>query len=243
MNRQTLGAAVAIGAGLVGAVTLPSSAGTVTTTTFRLFDHPDGNINPPPYGLRYDNLFQAVGGPTGATSFSFQENGAYMRLIVTEDQMAGTTTLRLVGKVYGGKDDGATVGFGEGLYSLDFTYRVNVAASGTGWEVTGADAMNNGSLVSDGNADVAAGMTFGFSDKGDGKGKSFYFLQDEHRLSGHPQFGQGFWVGRGWHMPNDGRGSAGTQDFLFIGTLIPLPTAGFLGCAGLLGLALARRRW
>lgn len=241
MNRHMRRAAIALGSGIVGVIAVSASAG-VTTTTFRLFDHPDGDINPPPYGLRYDNLFGAVGGPTGATSFSFEQNGAYMRLIVTEDQMAGTTTLRLVGKVYGGKDTGGALGFGAGLYSLDFTYRMNVAANGTGWQVNGPNALNNGTLVSDGNADVAAGITFGFSDKPDGKGKSFYFLQDEHRLAGHSQFGQGYWVGRGWHMPNDGRGTTGTQDFLFIGKVIPLPTAGLLGSAGLLGLAVPRRR-
>jgi len=236
-------ATAALGAGLVSALTASAFAGSVTTTTFRLYDHPDGAENPPPYGLRYDNLFTDVAGPGGATSFSFEQGGAYMRLIVTEDAMAGTTTLRVVGKVYGGKDTGVGLGWGTGLYKLDFTYRLNVAANGTGWEVTAPSAMNNGSLVSDGNADVAAGMTFSFSDKGDNKGHSFYFLQDEHRLAGHAEAGQGFWVGRGWHMPNDGRGATGTQDFMYLGQLIPLPTASLLGSAGLLALVAARRRW
>ncbi len=242
MNRAVLRAGFALGAGLIGVFAGAANAGGVTTQVFRLHDHPDGNINPPPYGLRYDDLFKSVGGPGGSTSFSFEENGASMRLIVSTDTMTNAKTIRIVGKVYGGKDNGASVSFGAGLYKLDFTYTQNVAAHGTGWKVTGTDSANNGSLVSLGNADVAAGTTWSFSDKGDGKGNSFYFKQDDHRLAGHPEFGQGYWVGHGWVMSSDGRGLSSTRDFLFLGKPIPLPTAGLMGAIGLLGLAGVRRR-
>ena len=44
--------------GLVAALALllsaTASAGTILPGLYRLLDHPDGNVNPPPYGLRMD---------------------------------------------------------------------------------------------------------------------------------------------------------------------------------------------
>lgn len=208
-------------------------------TTFTLSDHPDGNANPPGYGLRFDGLFGGRGGATGGiTTFSIDAGHARLR-VIDDTGTGGGLTIRIWGTVYGGEDTGSGYGYGEGFYDIDMTYMMNVTASGTGWIVTGANVDNAGSIVSQGNADVAAGETFHFTDKADGSGNSFLFKQDEHRLAGHPQAGQGYWVGRGWHMSDDGRNHL-TRDWLFLGTLVPTPGAlGLLGVAGLAGL---RRR-
>ncbi|MCC6283728.1 MAG: hypothetical protein IT439_00290 [Phycisphaerales bacterium] len=229
----------AVNRGALALVACAGLANASVVTTFTLSDHPDGNANPPGYGLRFDGLFTGRAGATGGTT-TFSIDAGHARLRVIDDTgTGGGLTIRIWGTVYGGEDTGSGYGYGEGFYDIDMTYVMNVAASGTGWIVTGADAGNAGSIVSQGNGDVGAGEAFHFTDKGDGSGRTFLFLQDEHRLGGYPQAGQGYWVGRGWHMSSDGLNHL-TRDWLFLGTLVPTP--GALGLLGLAGLAAARRR-
>ncbi|MEC9373967.1 MAG: hypothetical protein VYC34_08990 [Planctomycetota bacterium] len=219
----------------LGAVAASASAG---TTVFQLFDHPDGTDNPPPYGLRMDGLFDGMSGATGGvTSFSFDHFGD---VLMTVNDNGSTITINIAGTVYGGEDVGATYGFGEGAYEIDFTYNFNVQAQGTGYVVQPSNSGNVGSITSLGNIDVPMGTSRNFYDF---SGNSFLFLQDEHRLAGHSQAGQGFWVGRGWHtMFADGRDTAGTQDWLFLGQMIPTPSAVAFGAFGLAGVAGTSRR-
>lgn len=220
---------------------LAASAASATSTFFSLSDHPDGNANPPGYGMRFDGLFAGEAGAAGGvTTFSF--NAFANTILEVVDNGGGDLSITITGTLFGGEDTGSGYGFGEGSYELEMTYNVGVTANGTGWEVTSADASNAGALTAL-TGDVAGNVY----DIGDFSSPSFRFLQDEHRLGGHAEAGQGFWVGRGWLQGNDGRTS--TRDFLFLGEklpggppIVPLPATAGLGLAGLGLIAGARRR-
>jgi len=225
------------GIGAVVALSVAGAAQGGLVAAYLLEDHPDGQLNPPPYGVRYDNIFSgAPFNQPGVASFSMNHFGN-VKLKVWEDAPA-VYRITITGKVYGGIDAGATYGFGEGAYQLAFEYGANVSPSGSGWVVNPDSPLNVGTLTSLGNPDVPMGTVFSMEDLvGNPPGYSFAFLQDEHRLAGYPQAGQGYWVGRGWF---DGHGESGTRDFLFIGK-VPAPGTGVVMLAGL-GLAARRRR-
>ena len=229
MNKQSVIA-------LLGGVAMSAAAQAgITTTIFSLADHPDGDRADPTYGLRLDNLFQDLG-TGGATTFSFDVVGD-TTLTVTDDGMGGIS-IDIAGTVYGGVDTGSEYGFGEGAYTLTYSYDINVMADGSGWVVTDEGMGNSGMLVSQGNADIAAGEMFPFAGFTSGDAPIFKFLQDGHRLAGYKGF-EDAWVGRGWHSVD---GISGTQDFLFVGRLVPSPGAAMaLACGGLLGVARRRR--
>jgi MYXO-CTERM domain-containing protein len=226
-------------AAATAALVAASAAMAGGTTYFRLFDHPDGNANPPGYGLRFDNLFSDNGygaGTGGVTTFSFVD------VIMTVTDTGSSLEINISGELFGGEDDGSSYDFGEGSYELDFSYSVNVAADGTGYRVTDDSAANAGTLTA--LTGDAAGDVFTLRDY---SVPSFLFLQDEHRLGGHSEAGEGFWVGRGWLADGDGNRN-GTRDFLFLGEMldgppiIPLPMSGAMGLAGLAVVATRRRR-
>lgn len=226
---------VAAAAGLFCA----SLASAATVKQFKLQDHPDGGENPPPYGLRWDNLFTTIGGTGGVTVFSMNH---FNDTILTVTDSGGSLKINVKGTLYGGVKSGPGLGFGAGAYALDFTYNMNVSAVGTGWKVDPNHPTNKGTLTSLGNAQVALGTVMEFSDKDGNENHSFKFLQDNHRLGAYPAYNnQGYWVGRGWFM--NSQMTAGTHDFLFLGTeLIPLPNPIGMASAGLLGLVAIRRR-
>ncbi len=237
----------------------PASAASVRQ--FELFDHPDGNENPPPYGLRFDDILAGSGGDGGVTTFSF-DTFADTILTVTDDMM-GSITINISGNLFGGEKDS---GFGVGQWALDFNYTMNVAPDGTGWIVTDNDSDNNGTLTKVGDeGGVDDGTSFEFRDKSEmGGDTSFRFLQDGHRLDDFPDMADmDPWVGRGWFKSlwyydgdddddDDSRGwkkTKGAHDFLFLGKEIdgdpgdpiPLPSAAGLGLVGL-GVVVSRRR-
>jgi len=220
---------------------LAASAASATSTFFSLSDHPDGNANPPGYGMRFDGLFAGEAGASGGvTTFSF--NAFANTILEVVDNGGGDLSITITGTLFGGEDSGSSYGFGEGSYELEMTYNVGVTAQGTGYVVTSADSSNAGTLTAL-SGDVAGNVY----DLADFSSPSFRFLQDEHRLGGHAEAGQGFWVGRGWLQGDDGRNT--TRDFLFLGEklpggppIVPLPATAGLGLAGLGLIAGARRR-
>lgn len=230
--------ALAAAAVSTAALAAPSLA---ATTVFKLSDHPDGEAALPTYGFRMDTMFSGRSGAGGGvTLFSFNTYDDVL-LKVTDD--GGSLKINISGTVYGGEKSGSGFAYGAGAYHLEANYTMHVNAQGTGWVVAqDAPLHNTGSLtaLSGGDVRVADGEVFNFHDM---SAASFLFLQDNHRLAGHSEFNQGFWVGRGWVTYNpSGANSGGTQDFLFIGNLVPLPTPVGLACAGLFGAAAVRRR-
>lgn len=226
---------------VLGSLLLCSAANAgMTTTVFALADHPDGNVNPPPYGLRFDDLFTEVGGQGGVTSFSMNYFGD-TTLTVTDDGV-GNLTIDIVGTLYGGVDTGVDYGYGEGAFALDYTYAVSVAADGSGWVVNSQDPMNSGTLtVLPGNTDLVSGTVFNFFGQVTEGGPIFIFKNDGWRLGGHPEFDpQTTYVGRGWHSTDNLGGTE--HDFLFVGELIPAPGAGLLLVGGGLFAGSRRRR-
>lgn len=224
----------------MGAIAGVAGAG---TTTYVLSDHPNSIGAPPPYGLRLDGLFGGMAGAVGdVTTFSFDHPMADMRLVVNDND-PGNITINIFGTAFGGEDVGAAYGFGEGLYEIDFTYAFNVMESGEGWEVLPSDSGNEGAITSLGNSDVAAGTTFEFFEEAPSD-NNFAFRRDGFRLSSSERDALGNpFVGRAWvTMLPDGAPSDGIQDWLFIGQIIPTPTAVGLGACGLLAGFAARRR-
>lgn len=224
--------------GLAGATLATAAfADPVVLYQSTLGDHPDAAKAPPGYGLRMDNLLADMGGSGGVTTFSFEEGNASMSIRIldlTDDGVADQ--INIFGTVYGGEANGDTFGFGEGLYSLDFTFDFGITTETNGWTAS-KDDLGAGSLVAlAGNSDLAAGTSFNLFQRTDMKAKDFKFLADQHRFPGFAGY-----VGRGWLTTDSlGNGVSGTQDFLFIA--IPLPGGAGLAMAGLGLVAVSRRR-
>jgi hypothetical protein len=207
-----------------------------------LIDHPSGLANPPPYGLRMDNLFFAdnsgaplPGGEAGITTFSFTHALSSMMVEVWDDSGNGLADrIHIHGTAYGGRDTGTAYGVGEGLYALDFTYNANVSTvpgPNGGW-TTQEHASNAGTIEA--LSGQFTGQVWTFRDKADATGTSFFFLRDGRRIPGNTTTH----VGEGWVQLDNG--VMGVQDWLFIA--IPLPSTAGLALAGLLGLGCFRRR-
>jgi len=222
---------------------------TAGTTTYILSDHPDSVAEPPPYGLRLDGLFGGMSGADGrVTSFSFSHPMADMRLTVSESSPSDVT-IRISGMAYGGEDtnDGLPgqmdYGFGEGLYEIDFAYNFNVSEVEDGFIVTPSDTGNEGSIMSLGNSDVAAGTSFMFYEQAPSE-NSFAFRRDGFRLTDAERgLLNNPFIGRAWMTFNsDGSDAAGLQDWLFMGQIIPTPLGAGMGVVGGAILVGARRR-
>ncbi|MEZ6234246.1 MAG: small multi-drug export protein [Phycisphaerales bacterium] len=238
MRTSMLCAAAVAAASLVG----QASASQLLMQS-RLADHPDGNAAPPQYGLRIDNLFSQnnagqalVGGQSGTTTFSFNAPGANVIIQVFDDTNDNVADrVHISGVAYGGRDNGGSYGVGAGFYAIDYTYTANVGTTAEGWDAARAGATNGGTITA--LTGAFAGESWSMTDKNSGN-RSFHFESDNHRLGGSSLDNSDVYVGRGWHMLDNG--VMGTQDFLFVA--IPLPTTGMLAGAGMLAVAGVRRR-
>ena len=195
-------------------------------TRYVIYDHPNGNQNPPPYGLRLDNFT----GNGGVYTWQFERPDDYVGAwqqayldIMTDG------TIRIQGNMFGGKTSGDDYVAGQsGLVSIDYTYRTGVTIGAGGdpnrVEVLDDNSNNlvtgNGGTMTDLNgwfngANGIASSTFDFFDKGRaGDDLSFIFDNDTHRQN-DPTLHEG----RGWQE------GGGTRDFLFTArVLIPEPS-------------------
>ncbi|MEN0021254.1 MAG: hypothetical protein AAF747_10260 [Planctomycetota bacterium] len=159
----------------VAAAFVASSTNAQVISRFELSDHPDGNQNPPPYGLRLDGLF---GG--GVTTFSFDPFNVI--LTVTDSTgIGGGITIDINGRVFGGEVDGNGGWSDPQTYRIDFSYTTNVVAQDGGWKVAGVDNTGNTGTLS--LAPTRANSTDLFTIT-DNDNNAFLFLPDGHRLSG-----------------------------------------------------------
>lgn len=197
----------------VCAVSGPADAATVT---YRLHSHPDGNQNPPPYGLRLNGLF---GGGVYTFDFDYTSISEDADVKLEYDDVAGE--IRIFGRAYGGKDAGTDYDPGlSGWVDIDFTYRANVVNGdteaggvGPGLYVDPQDPTNNGTVTLDGwGGDIVISISdkqgsnpysFGFDNDIDSKGNAT-IMNDPNTFSGN-----------GWVMGAD----ITDGDWLFTGEL------------------------
>ena len=182
-------------------------------TMYKLHDHPNNQVAPPPYGLRLDNLLGS-----GRYTFSFDYADSTGMSGVMLEYNDATNEIHIFGRAYGGKDVGAVYDAVEqGWVDIDFTYRLNVIVAdnangdpGNDLYVTLNDVQNNGTVMLDG---WGGNQTFNIQDKVSGN-RSFRFDNDnDHKGNGTFAGDPMIWSGTGWLM---GAGS-GTRDFTFWG--------------------------
>jgi len=214
-----------IGAVALAAVTTSVSAQNLVAI-FDLIDHPDGALNPPPYGLRVDNLLGSGQATLSIGTFSDTQ------LRVFEDE--GDISIQISGTLFGGVVDGSGGYESPESYEVDFTYAANVTADGGGWLVTDTNPSNTGTLTRTSTGEVIQLYST------PNIGETFVFRPDGHRLAGDSTS----FVGRGW-LTDQSDGSdplGGTRDWLFIGIEREVPAPGSVALLALGGLVGSRRR-
>lgn len=232
MSHGVLLRAAALAAALVAVHS--ASGATILPGLYRLHNHPDGNQNPPPYGARFDELYNATGGHDVFTlDFDDVNSAAFMTI------NAAFTEIRIFGQAKGGRDVGAThaLDIYNGLYTFDFTYNLGVQAvpgDDDLWAVT-PDHRNFGFITGPG----ALGTT-NLTDEGMG-GYTFR-VGDEDNDAGHRGFnGISGW---GWmsYVAQSGQIThVNDTDWLFTATY-EIPAPGAAGLLGLAALTASRRR-
>ena len=107
----------------------PAHAAMLMPGFYALSNHPDGLIDPPPYGARLDELYDATIGLPDDFTFNFDYVSASfssaMWLTVTETS-PGRYTLTISGESWGGRDLGGVYAndIYEGVYEFFFEYVV-----------------------------------------------------------------------------------------------------------------------
>jgi hypothetical protein len=201
-------------------------AAVISQGMYTLGNHPDGAAQPPRYGMRLDELYNATGNHDIYT-FDFDHPQSHMELWYIGN------TIRIWGVAWGGRDVGSTYAVepSTGLYTIDFTYNVGVA------QVPGDDdlwctAPSNSNF---GFIQGPVGPAITLSDERLGFGYTFRLGNEDNDL-GHRGFnGISGW---GWMNHPAGAPHIASSDWLF--KIVPAP-----GSAALLGLGvltLARRR-
>lgn len=209
-----------------------ASGAVIAPGTYQLHNHPDGNAQPPQYGMRLDELFNATGNHDIFT-FDFNHASSDMRLDYNG------STIHIYGHSWGGRDTGS--GYANdvyrGVYGIDFTYTLGVTPNLGGDDDLGVvpPSMRNFGTIT---APLVVGSgPITLADK-DSDGYTFRF-GDENNDLGHRGFsGISGW---GWlihHFPNQPH--VADSDWLFTAELIPAPGAVSVLAMGL--LAAGRRR-
>ncbi len=230
--RVTLSRALSVIVGVL-AVQASASAATIMGGAYALHNHPDGASNPPPYGMRLDELYN-VSGDNDIFTFDFDAPGADMKLVYDG------ASIHIFGTAVGGRDTGGGHAADNylGIYTIDFTYNVGVQSLEPADDdiavIPPASPANFGTLVPNNPAHPSFNVAVNLEDVLMGVSLR---LGDEDNDAGHR--GYNGISGWGW-LAVDGIPHVGVHDdFLFTAVLIPEPATAALG---LLGLALVMRR-
>lgn len=210
-----------------------ASADTILPGQYRLHNHPDGNVNPPPYGAKFTELLNAT---AGVDIFTLDFDNIQSAVFLTVN--ASSTQIHIFGTSWGGRDIGNAYDNDAylGLYTLDFTYNIGVggAPGDDDLWVNTAPHSNFGTITAPG------GQVINLTDEKSGD-YSFRF-GDENDDNGHRGFNPGI-SGWGWmsyvrengnfdHIPD--------TDWLFTATF-DIPAPGSFALLGLGALGLTRR--
>ncbi len=225
---------------VVASAAFGASAAILPYGTYSLANHPDGNISPPPYGLRLDGLFNATA-QTDRFTFDFDHAQSDMKMTISNNGSADIITI--FGTSFGGRDTGSTYANDSwlGVYQIYFQYTNGVApmANDDDWRVAGSAEMTNFGNIIAPNAQQA-----NLADKSDGT--QTFRVGDENDDLGHRR-SDGLISGWGWLAIQQANGDyvrspeGGADDWLFT-VVVPTPLPGFLAVAGLGGLVAIRRR-
>ncbi len=228
--RTRIFAVAALVAASTGLATSASAVG-LAPGVYRLANHPDGSQNPPPYGARFDELYNATGGHDIFT-MDFEHPSSFVTLTYTG------ASITISGVSWGGRDVGGTYAADiyQGLYTLNFTYALGVSGvpgDDDIWVDT-TNHVNTGTITSpfaDVHNLVDERGSFDYS----------FRLGDEDNDAGH----RGFNGISGWGWMSYVTATGGIQhvtatDWIFT-VIIPTPASAMaFGAAGL--VALRRRR-
>jgi len=214
---------------VVAGLSMSASGAIIETGVYQLSNHPDGSANPPLYGLRLDELFNATSGHDIFT-FDFDHASSNMRMNYTGAE------IHIYGVVWGGRDTGSAHANDQylGLYTVDMRYELGVRNANADDDIVvdTANRSNNGFIIAPNTNDKIplvdermGGYSFRFGDEDNNQG---------HR--GHPGLS-----GWGWLTHNPATNPhVAASDFLFTATLIPTP--GAIALAGLALFTAGRRR-
>lgn len=221
---------------------------------YRLGNHPGGNANPPPYGLRLDGL---DGNRTHHFTFDFEyDDGAGNRSDMRMYLDQGAGTIHIYGTVYGGLNnplntdnyDNSATNDKVGWWDIDFTYAMGVGkypGDMGGYADVAVDrtaqGMNSGTISrSNGFGSTTMNQSYSLVDKAGGKTGYTFRFGDGSDGNGHRGH-QGL-SGWGWVMHNGRRGYTSNSDWLFTAHVVPVPGAYLLGVLGFGAVAIIRRK-
>lgn len=221
----------------VGVMLVSTSALTAQPTdllpigTYTLSNHPDGAENPPPYGLRIDELVDVTSG-NDVFTFDFDADGSSVSLILQANRIT------ISGRAFGGLDVGGDYDPNiRGFWNFMMIYDTEVQAVPGDDDVWVTMTGNSGSITSEGLNGLDAPVNQNLADKA--RGSYTFRLGNEGNDAGHRGFdGISGW---GWVMA-DNMGQA--QDWLFTATYESdaVPTPGALALGVIAAPAVLRRR-
>lgn len=214
-----------VAGGALFAVSSIALAGTLSPGVYKLANHPDGNAQPPQYGLRLDELYNATGSHDIFT-FDFDDPISDVHI------MYNGSAIKIYGSAVGGRDIGGAYAADPyfGIYTFEMSYTIGVMPV-PGDDDIWVDAPNH---ANSGWIKTPLGDTKILDDERGGNPYSIR-IGDENDDLGHRGFpgisGWGWLRVDGVHTDN--------QDFLFT---VVIPSPGSLAMLGLGGLLALRRR-